>query len=1043
MKPDIRLISASAGSGKTFALSQKITDTIKSGNQPEKVMATTFTNKAAAELVHRIRSFLIEAGNWEGSQRIINGYVGTVNSVCGRLLKTFCFEAGLPPVLDIIPDEEQNIIFERAVSTVLDNFSGLIEPAAARLQQTEWQKTVKQIVDMARTNNISALSLKRHAAKSWEALEQILPKALPVEQENKLDRMLFDAIDTALKKIPSDDTTGATKSFTDNLKKIKQRVQNPENLTWYDWVKLIKTEPGKKSRDLWEPIAEAASVHPNHPRFHNDLRSFIFLVFDCAAQALERFAKIKQTNGLIDFVDQEALVLSLLDSKDFQNRLSERLDCLFVDEFQDTSPIQLALFVKLAGIVNTSVWVGDQKQAIYGFRGTDPVYMDEVISQIIPSQNVEILKNSYRSQPDLVAFTNKVFELAFEKHGFSSDIIHLEPMVKAVPETPVHVKIWLYDVKNNDDELLALTSAIKKMISEGDTYIVLDRLTKQPRPLKPSDIAVLCRTNDNCSQTADALETKGIRAAVPRKGLLLQMEILLCVAALRCLIDPGDSLAKAEVIRFTSSEKETPEWFQKAVKAQSNSALDDYPVVRELTEHRKQVLHMSPAEALGLAISITKLEQRILAWKEPFRRLANLDALRGMAYAYEDYCQSSKIAGTPAGLIKYLSQQGKKDADFQASGTDAMAVQVLTYHKSKGLEWPVVILTGLNSKNRADAFGTTVEPSDQPFDPLNPLKGRWIRHWPWPYSSYKKDFGFDDAVKNCPEFEKEQNKETKERLRLLYVGMTRARDYLVFSSRNNRKNEWLDALVDKNDKKILNLPDKDQITMSIGGYDLPVQVDIYAPVESEADETRQTLYQSKLPASVKEFLPARFVPSNAGFPCPRFDTEIIPIGDRLALSTSSSMDMVGNAIHGFFAVDQIGAATEKRRSIAESILRNWDITGLEPDTLITAGDRLDEFIKNNFTGNCSWFKEWPVHLKKEGQKASGWIDLLLETPDGYIIIDHKSFPGKQSDIPEQAASYAPQLAIYKEAVEKATGKPILQCFLHMPIVGKMVRVDFG
>jgi len=1043
MNPNIRLISASAGSGKTYTLSNKIIDAVKNGNQPEKILGTTFTNKAAAELIQRIRSFFLTDGNWEASQRIINGYVGTVNSVCGRLLKTFCFEAGLPPVLDIIPDDEQKTIFERAIAPILGSFSGRIEPVAYRLQQTEWQNVVKQIVDFARTNNIAAENLSSHAEKSWKGLKEILPKALPVKQENMLDLALFDAIDSAINNISLDDTTGKTKNFIDNLKRIKQRIHNPENLTWHDWVKLIRTVPGKKSSDLWEPIAEAASIHPNHPRFHNDLRTFIFLVFECAAQAMERFAKIKQSNGLIDFVDQEALVLKLLDSKDFQEKLSERLDCLFVDEFQDTSPIQLALFVKLAGIVDSSVWVGDQKQAIYGFRGTDPLYMDEVISRIISKDNVEILKNSYRSQPELVTFTNNVFEQAFEKHGFSHDKIHLEPVVKAVPKTPPHVKIWLHEVKNNNDEISALTAAVAKMISDRDTYKVLDRTSKQPRPLKPSDIAILCRTNKNCSDTADTLEGNGIRAAVPRKGLMSQMESLLCLAALRCLIDPGDSLAKAETIRFTSCEKHTPEWFQKIVNDKSHLALDDNPVIRELIARRGQVLHMSPAEALDLAISITNLDQRILGWKEPFRRLANIDALRGMAHAYEDHCQSTKIAGTPAGMIKFFGQQQQNGVDFQASGTDDMAVQVLTYHKSKGLEWPVVILTGLNSKNRAGAFGTTVESSGKAFDPLNPLEGRWIRHWPWPYNTYKTDFGFDNAVNNSHEFANALNKERKERLRLMYVGMTRARDYLVFSARKGKKNEWLDELVDINDKQILEFPDKEQKTVSINAHDIPVQVDFLMPVEIEANKIHQILYQSKSPATTKKYLPARFVPSSADFECPEFNTEIISIGERLPFHSSSAMDMVGNAIHGFFAVDSAGSPTEDRRSVADAILKNWEVNGLEPDTLIAAGDRLIEFTKNNFNEKCSWFKEWPVHLNKEGQKASGWIDLLLETPEGFIIIDHKSFPGKQSDIPAQAANYAPQLSIYKEAVESATRKPVLQCFLHMPIVGKMVRVNFG
>ena len=74
------------------------------------------------------------------------------------------------------------------------------------------------------------------------------------------------------------------------------------------------------------------------------------------------------------------------------------------------------------------------------------------------------------------------------------------------------------------------------------------------------------------------------------------------------------------------------------------------------------------------------------------------------------------------------------------------------------------------------------------------------------------------------------------------------------------------------------------------------------------------------------------------------------------------------------------------------------------------------------------------------QKSSGWIDLLVETPDGYVIIDHKGFPGSHEDSERKALEYGPQLARYKEAVEKATGRPVLKTFIHMPVVGNMLEV---
>src|SRR5204862_4090544 len=127
-----------------------------------------------------------------------------------------------------------------------------------------------------------------------------------------------------------------------------------------------------------------------------------------------------------DFVDQEALALELLRREDVRAALQGQLDLVLVDEFQDTSPLQLAIFLELASLARQSVWVGDQKQAIYGFRGTDPALMDAVIESLTAISTdpelvlaaveavgkhakLETLSVSYRSRPELVHLTSDVF----------------------------------------------------------------------------------------------------------------------------------------------------------------------------------------------------------------------------------------------------------------------------------------------------------------------------------------------------------------------------------------------------------------------------------------------------------------------------------------------------------------------------------------------------------------------------------------------------------------------------------------------------------
>ena len=133
--------------------------------------------------------------------------------------------------------------------------------------------------------------------------------------------------------------------------------------------------------------------------------------YETAETALALYADYKRKTGLIDFTDQETMLLDLLESnEDIRAELAQRLHTLFVDEFQDTSPLQLALFLRLGGLAKRAVWVGDPKQAIYGFRGTDPALMDAVLRSLgdkrVPAN---ILSTSRRSRPDLVHLVNAHF----------------------------------------------------------------------------------------------------------------------------------------------------------------------------------------------------------------------------------------------------------------------------------------------------------------------------------------------------------------------------------------------------------------------------------------------------------------------------------------------------------------------------------------------------------------------------------------------------------------------------------------------------------
>ena len=231
---NIELINASAGSGKTHSLTTRIVELIKNGIDPESLMVTTFTNRAASELHERIRIHLLKESWTYGVNRMSDGYIGTVNSICARLLQEYAIEAGMSPAIQIMPEEDSDSIFKVSIDRVIGLYAERMEAAARRLEldgnssgyqeNGEWRSDVKRIVDLARSNQISPDSLKVFAVNSWKSLSSLFGEPLTVD----MDKGLLDAINRSiddLNKLGSVKKT--TQEAVETLKSCCKRLITP------------------------------------------------------------------------------------------------------------------------------------------------------------------------------------------------------------------------------------------------------------------------------------------------------------------------------------------------------------------------------------------------------------------------------------------------------------------------------------------------------------------------------------------------------------------------------------------------------------------------------------------------------------------------------------------------------------------------------------------------------------------------------------------------------------------------------------------------
>lgn len=1048
LEKKMRIISAGAGSGKTHRLTEELSGLLSNAEseiRPEGIVATTFTRKAAAELIERLRQSLFEKGKPLEAERLSAGFIGTINSICGSLLKQVAFEAGVSPQLEVIADEDQQIIFNQALAEIVnDDRVTILEEIGERLGNVDWKESLKQIVDSARSNNCVLSDLKGFAKKSITGLMKYIPAKSRLTAD-ALDTTLARAVSKAVCDIKNNvaDGTKGTKSYLEELEGFDSRLKGGLLLPWTDWVSLAAKGPTKASGHLAEPVRNAAAIHAAHPRFHEDLDSYITTLFELAASVIEHYQTYKRERGLMDFVDQESEFMAALDLPDVQERLKDGLDLLLVDEFQDTSPIQLALFLKLTGLVKQSVWVGDPKQSIYAFRGADPALM-AAVSKAVPIKPGDVQTSSYRSRPDLVRFVNGLFVPAFSGM-LPREQVELEPKRCDPAGAANALRIWPLGSGNKEERIGEIADGIVELIMEAP--VILDKTSGKERKARGGDIAVLCRSHPECRGIAKALADRGVRVAIGRPGLLDTPEGKLVSACLRYFQNEYDTLANAEIQVLTSADPKPEEWLADRFKwleagNKSHEWGAGHKVLAALKALSDRAIDFSPSETLDEIVESVDLRRLLMGWGEKERRLGNLENLRQMVRSYEDSCRRQMSAATVSGFLLWLSELSGIEKDSQAEGYGADAVNIITCHAAKGLEWPIVVAATLDAGLRERVWGVTVIDDRKDVSLSAPLAGRWIRFWPWPYGKKSKDTGLKENMQGSMVMTKATASAEAEELRLLYVTLTRARDYQVLCV-NNKGIPWLDLALDKA-SLVLPSTEKEKIVAvdwEGKGKALKFQIQFPKAAAAKTPGIMAGKWVSERSGKVPH-LPAKLNPSSMEL---QDDVTVsigkpVVTGKMLQLVGKPSYEYLGKALHGFIAVDIAGKKPlEERISQLEGLLARHGVNG----ALLTA----------DLLGNCDGFykfidglkptrilTEWPMQMKIGDQLMIGTADMLLDSPDGWIVVDHKSYPGPQSLWTKEAEGYAGQLKAYSDALKLATGRPVVGTYINFVIGGGMVEL---
>lgn len=1006
---NIRIISAGAGSGKTYRLTEELYEIVTKNNiEPSHIIATTFTKKAASELKERVRSKLLEKGETGIANKMEDARIGTVNGICGELLEKFAFEAGISTRLSIIVEDDESLVFKLGLSTVLTSeVSYKMDRLSHFLgfEDGEWHKTVLNVVKGCRSNSITDLSASK--AESLKFLEHFSATE-PVDTDK-----LCDDIRSALQEALSvlDASERPPKGLRDDILKRIYAFRGTATMASYRSLNSLKVT--NKWACQFDNLMKyvGSGSHEKLPIFHESISEYISTVFDLSQSAIDSYRSFKEERGLIDFVDQEERVLELLSIKTVREEISKELDLLLVDEFQDTSPIQLAIFLKLSELASKTIWVGDPKQSIYAFRGADPSLMDACVSKLGGVKSEDILDSSYRSRAPLVNFTNTIFAEAFSGDMDYEQIV-LSPIRKEKKGTIAPLIHWEFTPEERKRilPLDQLASEISKLLASEKK--IEDKATKTLREIVPSDIAILFRSNDECTALAGELAQIGIKAKVERDGLNKTLEHMLIVSSLQYLMDRSNTLALANILYLLSDDYNTEEVINSKLRAVENKEkwTSSHPYILMLEKVRTQSFEISPFDTVFTVANSFELREAVSSFGSIESRMRNVDLIVDSAREIEARAAQLFLPSTLDSLFLSLS-----DLKPQAASGGDDSVNICTYHRSKGLEWPVVIIGSIEKEmHKGVYFGVKVA-SNSTLSIKDPLKGRNIIFWPDVFGKSKSGASYE-AIARSKRGQDLYNKGKLERNRVLYVGLTRARECNIFPLSSKQKPLWpMDACEEfsfamMDTTQCDGVPVKRTISKTEKWCALP-----------SGPKDHDQLYLS--PSGVKD--------SKGSY---KID-DTVEYATRIKTKGSFEDATFGDALH-----DIVALSPEVRKNQIASVLRGYGIESCIPaDDLLASCEQFDNFVETKFC-NAKKFVEVPVSYNRKGQIISGIADLVLETDKGMILIDHKTFQGKASELEKHSGKYYGQLETYSEAIEAATGKKVVGIYLNYLSLGKLVEI---
>ena len=633
----------------------------------------------------------------------------------------------------------------------------------------------------------------------------------------------------------------------------------------------------------------------------------------------------------------------------------------------------------------------------------------------------EILDKSYRSHASLVKLSNEVFKKAFSGDLAEENIVLKQGRESYQTELPVihHIHV---DGGKKEEKYAALATGITQLLN-GE-YPNLTGIT-----FSPSDIAVLVRGNTNAGMVAAALKKNGVPVSYVDTAFMDSAEVSLLLALMKFSTRRQDKKSVAELTSLIDGLGLR----DVLVKVMSPEDSEDF--WGGLRRFLKSTSTLSIVDLVDAMIARFDLYNFVSCWGDVDNRRANIDLVRQIARQFDTSSVTFAKASDLSSFLEYIESY-KPEVKFNNQDT---GVKVLTYHKSKGLEWKVVFLTDIDGDLSEDmSLRSLVGLHESVLVPALP------RHEPlWLTDAVKADKQMLDL------FESVSLKELGEERRLLYVGLTRARDFVfTVGSVGVEMNKLQQCCPTTAGINYLEVEDGEFDIWGVGMKSCCYKC-APNPVRYKSADSR--------PARIKDSgfaLPEVALVSYTEkyhSPSKYNDRELIAATSQDEAKTYAPIDIshgtikdneFGDCIHHIYA---LGTHPDKakRLAVAERTLRAYGLDAGKAGVVLERFDDLCRYLREEY-GNPERGVEHElpfIYQDTDGRVFSGTIDMVWKTKDSCVVVDYKTFSGTHDEaLKKSAEEYAPQMAIYRAAME-ATGENVSAVLILYPVNGIIVKVS--